>query len=345
MAVSGNDVAAMFFGQLSGLLKAGMPLPQALQTLAAEADSPKFRAAINRAAAAIESGMAPEDAFAAEEAALGGMLARVSAASAASGQLAPLLSELSAWTLTQERIRRRMVDALAYPFIVMWLASAICVVLMVALYYTGVDLRNEVIEVAGDAGDRMLPDISFTICALIFMVLSILSLLSLFGRFSLKVKHARERLQLKLPILRAVYRSLALARFCGGVSLLMKAGVPFHSAVAASGELSGSQPYAAAAREAARILESGGSQTKAFSDIRLFPASLRFILASAEQRGDIPGAFAELAQIYEIEAEARGRIIVVLAPPACFIAVGAIISLFVYGVFKPVVEIMYRIGI
>ena len=91
-----SETLALFYGQLAGLLKAGMPLPQALRTLSAEAGSPRFREALERAATAVENGAPPQAAFAAEEATLGGMLGRVAAASAASGRLAQY--EVRSWT-------------------------------------------------------------------------------------------------------------------------------------------------------------------------------------------------------------------------------------------------------
>src|SRR5262245_14173752 len=106
-AIAGQT-AGIFYGQLSALLKAGMPLPNALRALAEESGTVTFRTALERAAAAIDSGKSPGEAFGAEEQALGGMLGRVAAASAQAGRFPLLLAELSSWTLIQNRIRNQI---------------------------------------------------------------------------------------------------------------------------------------------------------------------------------------------------------------------------------------------
>lgn len=147
-----------------------------------------------------------------------------------------------------------------------------------------------------------------------------------------------------LPVARSLCRPLALARFCGAVSLLMKSGVSYHTAVAAAGALTGFNPYAKAARETARILEQGQSSGEAWAATPLFPPALRFILRSAEAAGGVPGAFGELAALYQAEAEGRSRIVAVLAPPACMILTGGIVSALLYGILAPLIKVLQAIG-
>ena len=338
-----GDFAGLFYGQLAGLLKAGMPLPRALHTLAAESGSKRFREAIQRAATALENGASPEQAFTSEESALGGLLGRVAAATAASGKLAPMLAELSLWTLAQDKIRRRIRDALAYPCIVLFLTALLTVVMGAVTGNFG--MQGDALSREFEMGE--LPWVSVMapkLCYAVFVFTAAIPLCSILARISPALRRFNEQLCCRLPILGAVCRPLALTRFCGSVSILMKAGVAYHEAVAAAGELTGFVPYSLAARRVARILEAGGSQTEAWRDSSLFPPSLNFILASAAERGDVPVAFAELAELYQIEADGRGRMVALLAPPACLIAVGLIVSVFIAGMLAPLINMMRMIG-
>ncbi|MCY3023844.1 MAG: type II secretion system F family protein [Planctomycetota bacterium] len=336
-----SQTLGVFYGQLAGLLKAGMPLPQALRTLATEAGSARFREAAERAATAIEQGAAPEAAFAAEEAQLGGLLGRVAGAAAASGRLPTLLAELSAWTLTQDRIHRRIADALMYPYTVLLFASLLCLVMMVVASHWG--LRDIWVEFDNYSPRKLSsPSVSEVLawCGIVGTCALTLSvpLTALLARLSPGVRRMRERFLVYMPVVGAVTRPLALSRLCGSAAVLLKADVPYHDAVVAGGELSGFAPYREAARKAAETLKAGGPQTEAWGDKRLFPASLRFILASAEKRGDVPAAFAELAELYRVEAEGRGRVVAVLAPPACLVGVGVVIALFINGMLEPLIR-------
>ncbi|HYG78242.1 MAG TPA: type II secretion system F family protein [Planctomycetota bacterium] len=339
-----SETIGIFYGQLSGLLKAGMPLPHALRTLASEADSTQFREALSRAADAIEDGRSPADAFAAEEQALGGLLGRVTGAAAASGTLPQMLTELSGWTLTQERIHRRISDALTYPAVVLFLASVLCFVMFAFIdrgdwsqFYADMEMQPP-----AEAGVLRVLRIIFYF-GLLALILG-LPAISFLSRSRGGVRALRDTFFIYAPAIGSVYRPLALSRFCGSIAVLLKAGTPYHLAVAAAGKLTGFKPYADAGSEAAKLIEAGQDSSEAWSHSRLFPPSLRFVLASATIRGDLPEAFSELGKLYQIEAEGRGRLVALLAPPACLILVGAIVSVFIYSILSPLIHIMQMIG-
>jgi type II secretory pathway component PulF len=169
-------------------------------------------------------------------------------------------------------------------------------------------------------------------------------MLNLLSKWIGALRRLRETLLVRLPVAGAICRPLALSRLCGAIAILMKAGRPFHEAVAAAGPLTGYTPYADAAQRAAEQLKAGANQADAFTGVRLFPASFRFILASAQQRGDIPEAFAQLSELYQAESEGRGRIVALLAPPAFLILVGCVIGVAMFGILNPLIMIMERIG-
>ena len=330
-----GQTAGIFYGQLSGLLKAGLPLPQALRTLAVEAGRPRFRAALERAAAEIEKGTTPQAAFAAEEAELGSLLARVAAAAVVSGKLPALLAELSAWTLRADRVRRQITEALIYPYAILVLASVMSLVMLTVaqnLFGSGPEDLFSFTQPLYLIANRY--SIAQGIIGVILGLCVAGPILSYLARWSPLLRTWRDRLLVYLPVFGAVCRPLALARFCGGTAILLKAGTPYHEAVAAAGSLAGSAIEKVAER-AADDLEGGHANDEAWAGTRLFPPSLRFILASAHARGDVPEAFAELAELYEVEADARSRMVALLAPPVFLLAVGCVIVALLCALVTP----------
>ena len=341
-----GETVGVFYGQLSGLLKAGMPLPGALRTLSTEAGRPQFRAALERAAVVIEKGGTPEEAFRAEDRELGGILGRVAGASAAAGQLPGLLAELSAWTLHQDRIRRKIADALLYPYAVLLLSCVIGLsfITLAQAFHLFQEAGGDLGPVTSDGGQFLFPYFptwaaqAFIGCVLAACLLP--AALSALGRVNPAVRCWREELLIGLPVFGSVCRPLALSRFCGCVSILMKSGRPYHESVAAAGPLTGFAPYAEAAERAAEKLRAGGSLAEVWNSPRLFPASLRFVLASAEVRGDVPEAFGQMSELYQVEAEGRGRIVAVLAPPVFLMGVGLVISVMLCGLLNPLIRML-----
>lgn len=341
MNASATEYAAMAYSQLAGLLKAGMPLPQALRTLANDARRGRFKAALDRVAAEMDRGTPAEAAFRNEEKALGGMLTRVAASTAASGKLPELLSELAHWTLTQDRIRREIRDALSYPLMVLFFASGI----FLAISLSGI------CSAATDELD-ITPAMSVQIAGQTAMGLSILGvslpLVALIARLLAScvsgVQRSVEEFCIRMPIFRTVCRPVALTRFCSSVALLMKAGVAYHDAVAAAGALTGFWPFERAAQRAAGLLEKGESQAEAWERIKLFPASLRFMTRCGAERGEIPESFEELARLYEAEALGRARLLSVLVPPFCLLFLGAMAVMMMCSLLWPLISTMERLG-
>jgi type IV pilus assembly protein PilC len=345
-AEASGELVGVFYGQLSGLLKAGMPMPNALRVLANESRSPRFRLALERAAEDIENGTSPGDAFKKEQAELGGMLGRISAGAALSNQLPSMLSELSQWTLQQERLRRRLVDALTYPLIVLFCAALLNIAIQVCL--NDPDISSAQLFKSMDLGSTygvstptILANTASVTCLL--LVLSVVGL-KIFSSSSRAVHRACGDVCLRLPLIGAVARPLALCRFCGAVSILTKSGTPFPDAIEAGGTLTGFNAYERASLKAAERLRNGEDVSELWHDGALFPQSMRFIVASSVERGDTPQAFAELADLYRVEIEGRGRLISLLVPPSCLLVVGAIVALTIWGILYPLTKVMERIG-
>jgi type II secretory pathway component PulF len=325
----GGGAAGIFYGQLAGVLRAGMPLPRALRTLAQDALGRRFRRSLDRAAERMENGEAPAAAFEEEAAQLGGALARVVAASAGTDKLPALLSDLSRLALTGDRIQRRIADALMYPFSVVFLTSLLNTSFGTIKYFRGDTFYNpDDLELYSGHGILFsyLFDMALPANVAVLVIILVLMLWKALARVSPMLRRLREKAGVVLPMTGAVCRPLALARFCGGVAILLKAGMPYHLAVAAAGPLAGFAPYEKAASRAAEILEAGGSQEEAWDD-HLFSGSFRFLLAAALVRGELPQAFQELSELYAQEAENRGRLLAIMAPPACLIVTGLLLGL------------------
>ena len=344
-----GEHAALAYGQLAELLKAGMPLPDALRTLSEDAQNWKLQASFDRVADEMERGTPAEEAFHGEEPALGGMLTRIAASTAGTGKLPELLHELSRWTLVQDRIRRQIREAVGYPMLVLFLASGLFLVTgwgmgdAVARFNESWDYTDTTTQLWMEFFHLLFLMIAWT--GLLIPVLWACSnrYSGVFQRFS----RLQESLALRLPLIRSVARPLALSRFCSSVALLTKADVPFHDAVMAAGKLSDFWPYEKEATAIARQLSSGAAPEAVWEKLWLFPGTVRFMIAVGVQRGDMSRAFEQLARLFEIEAEGRGRLVALLLPPICLLALGVLVAVFLALAVLPLyslLQVMERLG-
>jgi type II secretory pathway component PulF len=336
------EQTALAFLQLAELLKAGLPLSEALHTLASDADHGRLPQALQRAAASMENGLTAEVAFAAEEKTLGSLPARIFSAAQGNRELPALLSELSRWTLEQDRMRKEIREALRYPLMVVFTASV--AFLAIPIYATGRQILREM-----DLGTLPLIIENLWVYDLLLRISSVVGILLaiVFVVTGLPLSANRrlagwwQKVLIVTPVLGAVARPMALTRFCSSCALLVRAGVPCHQAITAAGTLTGFEPYERAAREVAQRLEAGVPAEAVWTDRRLFPDTFRFLIRCGMEDGSLANAFSEAAELYHLETEGRIRLAALLLPPLALTFVGAMVLMAVLQMLIPLLSMAH----
>jgi len=348
-----DERLGMLFGQLAQLLKTGMPLPDALRSVAADTDAPRFKAALTEAAEQIAAGVPADQAFAAQDKVLGSLLVSVAASSSGGSQFPLLLSELSLWETTHTRIWRRLREAFLYPYTVLVLTVLLMLIVDYCFRMQGMwrilddattEMDQAFVRQDGAATTIMTTVVLPIISHALLILLAAVPLLMFAARSQSAIGRIVDACWVRWPVVSTIARPLALGRICGSAAILLRAGVPLHVAFRAAGLTSRSHAYAAACMDAATKIEAGKRTAETCEAGGLFPATFRHILTTSKEHGDLPTAFDELGRLYALEAEGRSRILGTVLPPMCLLFVGVYVGLYVWTLYRPLVQTMQMIG-
>src|SRR5512133_1824470 len=127
--VSTKDIL-VFTRQFSVMIDAGLPLVQALDIIATQADNPVFRAVLQRVKVRVESGATFAEALAEHPKAFDELFVQLVRAGEIGGILDTILQRLGAYIEKNEKLKRRVKGAMVYPSIVLTVGVGVTIILL-----------------------------------------------------------------------------------------------------------------------------------------------------------------------------------------------------------------------
>ena len=143
-----------------------------------------------------------------------------------------------------------------------------------------------------------------------------------------------------LPGVRRWHRKRHLADACTILGLLTGAGIPLHRALRSAAEANLYRPCRVLLGYLADEVEGGTSLTDALARPGLdAPSSFRNLLRLADSSGEVPAAFSQLAELYELQLQRRGHLLIEFGAPLCLIGIGFIVFFFYSRLFFTLLEL------
>ncbi len=322
--------------QLAALLKAGIPLDEALDSLAEFDEDPTMRAALKRVRVRLREGSNLTAAMV-EEQAFPPMLIRMVQAGEESGQSAEILGKYAEFLKRDIEHRRELVAALSYPVALVGLS----LVLMTGLMYF---LTPVLKELYGSMGLE-LPWITSTIITVGEGVGTVgpflIPAIFLLGYFFFKVfpRRALDRFRLSLPLVGPMLRCGLMEQWSRTLGMLHHAGVPLVRAMELSRESLDNQSVMLELEVAERAVERGDGLAKALSRVTVIPPLLHQFLRTGERTGELEAMLMSAAAFYERELARRRGILAKFLEPALIIMMGCVVGTLVLSVLLPLAQI------
>lgn len=334
-AVAGESLAYSLL-QLSALLRAGIPLDEALDSLAEFDEDPAMRAALKRVRVRLREGTSMAAAMV-EEQAFPPMLIRMVQAGEESGQSASILGKYAEFLKRDIEHRRALVAALSYPVALVLLS----VVLMTGLLYF---LTPVLKEMYGSMGLKlpMITSLLITVGEGVgtfgpflvpAMILGIFFFLKVFPR------RALDRIKLSLPLVGPMLRCGLMEQWSRTLGMLHEAGVPLVRAMELSRESLGNESVRLDLEVAERAVERGDGLAKALGRVTVIPPLLHQFLRTGERTGELEAMLMSAAAFYERELARRRGMLSKFLEPALIIMMGCVVGVLVLSVLLPLAQI------
>lgn len=339
--VSAKD-KVLFTRQLATLIKAGLPITQALSTAVDQVNSKKFKEILLKIKASVEGGSSLSKAFSNYPQIFNNVYVSLVASGETSGKLEETLLRLADQLEKEDEIRRKVRGALVYPAIVL------VVIIAVMLFMLGTVLPQ--ITALYKDFDKELPVFTVILQAVStslfkFWYIYLFALIALiFGvRAYIKTPNGRktlDNLKIKAPPLNKLIHKLYMARFCRTLSSLVNSGVPILEALRLSSDAVNNVVIKESIMEVASGVKSGKAMSEMVLKDQNFLPLVGQMMKVGEDSGNLGEMLDKVAKYYEDEVDQTIKNLSTLIEPVLIIVLGVLVGFIILGVLFPVYNLV-----
>lgn len=334
--------------ELAGMARAGLPLDQALGSLAREMGRSRLKTAVVRLSDDLRAGRTLPEALAAQHGAIPEIYAALVEAGLRTGRLPDVMATVTLYSRTVADVRSLVWSAALYPTLVfvfgatMFIAMASFILPQFEALFDdfGTELPR-MTRVALVVGRHPL------LCLAPFAaILAAVALTWLMLRWTPRGRQRLARLLYSLPLLGSLVRGLRLAAFADLLGILIDQQVPLVEAVRLAGAASTDALVAAGSRSVECELREGKTLAAAFRAQPLIPDFLTWMVATGEPRGALAPSLRQAADVYRRRAELRVGFLRSVLPSFLIVVVGlGLVTFFTMAMFMPLIKLMTALSL
>lgn len=327
--------------QLADLLSGGLPLLGALTLLAKQTEHPLLRRVIESLASAVRDGRSLSDSLAAYPQVFPPLYVSMVSAGEAGGGLEQSLRRLAELGESEAELKGRVINAAAYPLVVLSLAAAMTVFLMAFVI-------PKLALVFRESGQALpLPTRALLAVSGIFtswwwaIALAVIAAGWAASRWyaSPAGRAAIDRTILSVPALGTVVRRVEIARFARNLGVMIGQGVPILQALEVVTTNIANSTLRGAVTRIRDAVRDGSTLAAALTATRQFPMFMSNMVAVGEESGSVDAALLKVALAYEREIDRITRTLTTVLEPVLLVAVGGIVMFIVLSMLLPVFQI------
>ncbi len=335
----GVGALAVFARQLSSLLKAGMPVTQAIGTLRTQSQNRHLINVIGDIQETLSQHAGTlSDALDEHPRVFNPIFRGLVRAGEESGNLVEVLRSLADHLAKSAKVRGQVLGAFIYPIFILLMGTAAVFVLMSFV----IPRFTELFESLGQSlpwPTKVLISASSFLSSwwwavLIAVISGLVGLVVILRRTS--VRRRADRLLLRMPIMGQVFLKLEVARISKTLGALLDNGVRILDALRITGDTAQNLAIRSSFPAIIRDVRAGEALAVAAEKAKVYPQMMLNLIRTGEDTGELPEMLSELAGIYEEEAERAVNGAVKLLEPLLILVVGAVISGIVAAVMLPI---------
>lgn len=326
-AVGRADVLSLT-QELAVMLKAGLPMVQALHLLADMSTKPAVRALVDQIQADVKGGSALSRAVARHEAQFSPFYVQMVRAGEAAGQLPSALERLAEHLSRAAALRESVVSAATYPMILLCIA----VLSTVGIVGFVVPQFEKLFADMGDAvplSTRVVLAISQHVrdwgAAWLAALLALAVGLAAWRRTPAGAMRSQAIL-LQLPLLGTLLRQSQLGLFERTLGTLTSAGVPLLMALDIAVDTVSNQPLQRALRGMVMPVKSGSRMAQAMLETGQFEALAVNLVRVGEETGRLGPLLLEAARIADQRVETGIKRMLAVLEPALIVVLGVLVA-------------------
>lgn len=340
------DDKMSFFHQLSTLVCAGTPLLQALRICAEQNQSLKMRKVLGEIVGRVASGSPLNTAAASFPAVFEHHWVEVIRTGEVTGKMGLVLVELNKEIRESRETRKKIMGALTYPMILIFVAITAVTVMLWLVVPTFAKMFKDV-GAELPAPTQFLVDASaFLVSYGIYVVVGVVAVVAGL-KFYLRTESGRTYFigaGLVLPMVGELIVQMAMYRFASNIALLLKSGVPMLETMGTLIGVFHTNPiYRKALQQTQSRVASGRPLAASLEETGLFSPMLTNMVRIGEESGQLAVVMEQIAPFYKEKMESLVMKVTKLLEPVIIMGMGSSIAGIMLAIYMPMFEMAGKV--
>ncbi|MEM6886083.1 MAG: type II secretion system F family protein [Verrucomicrobiota bacterium] len=342
-----SKVLTVFTRQLATLIDAGLPLLRSLKTLSKQEKNPTLRETMAHLSDSVESGNTFSEALAQHPKIFNKLYVNMVKAGELGGVLEIVLTRLAEFQEKAQRIKGKVVSAMVYPIVVLFIAIGIMAFLLLFIVPKFEKIFDEMLEgeplpvltqIVVDIS-RFVKDQFLIIGGAVLLIVVVYQVCKRTPAGAIIL----DRLKLKLPVFGDLITKTSIARFSRTLGTLVTSGVPILQALSITKETAGNVVLSSAINDVHESVKEGESMVSPLEASGLFPPMVISMIQVGEETGQLPVMLNKVADVYEEEVDVAVAGLTSLLEPIMIVFLALVVGTIVIALFLPLVTIIQRL--
>lgn len=336
-----QQVIAVTTRQFASLIKANIPLVDALSALIDQTENMKLKSTLSDVRQQVNEGISLRDSLARHPKTFAPIFINMVEAGEASGTLPLVLQRLADFMESQVRLRSKVISAMTYPLLMACVGGGL---MLVIFTFVIPKIANIFVSMNKQMPwyTQALMDFSFFLRSYWWAMLMVgfitgFLVKKYYSTPSGRVK--KDRLFLKLPLFGSVVRMVAVSRFASTMATLLNGGVPLVTALGIVKSVVDNEVLAKAVGDAKENITEGQNISEPLKKSGEFPSLLIHMIAIGERTGELPPMLEMVAKNYEEQVNAKVERMTSLLEPLMIVVMGLSVGVIVMAVFVPLLQL------
>ena len=334
--VNGSE-KAVFMRQMSISVGAGMPLREALESIAEDLENQGFRRVVLDIVAKLREGHLFSEAAAAHPSVFTKLFVALLRVAEEAGSMPQTLDYLAMALERGDKLARKIRSIVAYPVFVAGFFILVCGIMTLvvlpkfqAIFGSKASLPTLTRVVFG--ANRFLLDHILVIAA---VLIGIVVLFILYSRSPVGSQQV-DALKLRLPVFGPCIQKFAVARFCRNFAIMIRGGVPVASAMEIATGICGNKAMEKALIRVRERILCGSTISGALGSEAVFPRLIVRMVGVGESSGKLPQVLDKVSDTYEDQVEGSITLATALFEPVIICFFGCFVLVLVLAIYMPV---------
>ncbi|MCX7978160.1 MAG: type II secretion system inner membrane protein GspF [Bdellovibrionaceae bacterium] len=327
--------------QLATLIKANIPLVDALSAVSEQVENPVLAEAVADCKNMVNEGATLHKSLQKYPTIFNNIYVSLVEAGEASGSLDQVLLRLAEFTEAQAELKQKISAALTYPIIM----AGVIVLIMAGLFTFVIPKMVTIFESAPELTLPWYTEVLIAISQFMvdywYLVLGAAGIgLIIFRNWKNSEAGSKQwdALSLRLPLFGPIIRMVAVARFTRTLATLLNGGVPMLQALDIVRNVVDNDTIARAVDEARSNISEGESIAGPLRKSGQFPPIVIHMVNIGEKTGELESMLIQVADAYDFQVKTKVEGLTALINPVITIFMGVVIFIIVLSIIIPMFE-------